>query len=998
MKGDFSRRVFDAGKHYAGVLHQQGRVWLDSDWNEEVSEQLDLLRQETADIVGVCGVPEPGAAFLISANPNVSASAPGDFLIGGGPGNLGRAYIDGVMCQIDGPATYLTQPDLPAPPPIPMPADGSDLNGVVYLEVWGRLITTLEDTGLREVALGGPDTTTRIKTIAQVRVAVVPQSSPVVKITNANAAQFLPVPGGGTLTTLQSQVLPSPDQCQLPDPNSFTGSQNRLYRVEIHDGGDPLGGSTNSVLVALASDAAAGATTLQLAQALTAPQIDAVTRWGTLTIADNNGRSERAVITGITNNGQTVVLSQGLTNAFAAAANAVVLGVARFKWSRDNGSFAVSVVSVSSDRQTLTLASLGRDQATALRQGDLVEICDDASELGAVRGHLTNLQSDPDPDQLTVVLAQPLPSMFQRPSGSPGVAPTSPPSVAVDRHLVLRRWDGQGTAQATFSETATPDMDLGDGVQIQFGGTNLLPGDFWQFTARSADGSIELLQDAPSVGIVRHRCPLAVVSWSLRPLGSPPQSPPAQGYALSRIEDCRNVFPPLIDVPRTEAGLHVQRVFVVNQQSGRSADLVNDSAVLVSTIITGINVQCDGNVDPASISRPTCFLSVEVPWLVAAGTDSPPPSQQPVGYNIVNVAGNVSAAGNTITWLPGGAAADWLPGIALNSPAADRGILARLTLKGNFIWTPTNPPSFLDGEVFGFEQNGVSVLSLPSGDRRRGGNFEIWFWLIAQPATLASFGVSQLSIFEGDTTTGTITLSNPATSGLVVTLGNSAPAIATVPANVSFATGTAAASFPIVGTAQGSTTISATLGAVTQNATLAVALRPTTLSALLISPALVTAGTSTTGSITLSQPAPQSTLIALASNNPGVASVPASVSAVPGSLTVAFTIGTSAAGTATITATFGNSVQASVTAVKTKEKDKDKDFIKEKDKDKENFKELEKISAAEKLVFQEQIALTPQQIPLTVAGTAGALIGGANAATGRAFIRSDERPAIPLPA
>src|SRR6516164_10882839 len=99
MKGDFSRFTFDPRKHYSGVLHQQGRVWLDSDWNEEVLERLHLLQEETADVVGVCGVPEPGAAFLISPNPN--ATTAGDFLIGGGPGNLGRAYVDGILCQFE---------------------------------------------------------------------------------------------------------------------------------------------------------------------------------------------------------------------------------------------------------------------------------------------------------------------------------------------------------------------------------------------------------------------------------------------------------------------------------------------------------------------------------------------------------------------------------------------------------------------------------------------------------------------------------------------------------------------------------------------------------------------------------------------------------------------------------------------------------------------------------------------------------------------------------
>jgi hypothetical protein len=387
MKGDFSRRISDAGNHYTGVLHQQGRVWLDSDWNEDVSARLELIRRETVDVVGFCGVPEPGAAFLIEANPN--AATPGDFLIGGGSGTRGRAYINGILCQMDAQTTYLTQPDLPNPPAIAMPTDGSDLVAVVYLEVWQRLITALEDEALREVALGGPDTTARIKTIAQVRVALVPRSSGSL-VTCSNALQFLPQPGSGTLTTLQPQISLPADLCRLPDPNNFTGRQNSLYRVEIHEGGDPIGAPANTIAVSLAQDAAARTTTLVLSQALTPSQVDTVTRWGIITLTDNTGLSERAAIANVANDGQSITLSQGLTNAFTTANHALIQGVARFKWSRDNASFAVRLTAVDPDRVTLTLSALGRDQATAFRQGDLVEICDDASELGPARGHLTH--------------------------------------------------------------------------------------------------------------------------------------------------------------------------------------------------------------------------------------------------------------------------------------------------------------------------------------------------------------------------------------------------------------------------------------------------------------------------------------------------------------------------------------------------------------------------------------------------------------------------------
>jgi hypothetical protein len=41
---------------------------------------------------------------------------------------------------------------------------------LAYLDVWERGITAVEDPQIREAALGGPDTTTRIKTVWQVKI------------------------------------------------------------------------------------------------------------------------------------------------------------------------------------------------------------------------------------------------------------------------------------------------------------------------------------------------------------------------------------------------------------------------------------------------------------------------------------------------------------------------------------------------------------------------------------------------------------------------------------------------------------------------------------------------------------------------------------------------------------------------------------------------------------------------------------------------------------
>jgi hypothetical protein len=724
MKGDFSRLIYDALKHYAGVLHQQGRVWLDSDWNEDVWERLRLLQVETQDIIGGCGIPEPGSAFQISPNPAPGA-APDDFLIGGGAGAAGRAYVQGILCQNDDPnASYLHQADFPDPPRISMPADGSDLFGLVYLEVWHRLITYLEDPAIREIALGGPDTTARVKTIAQVKVVTIPNS--LKEYNCGSVAQFIPGDGKGTLTTLPPVDVLPPDLCRLPDPANYTGRENHFYRVEIHSGGEVLGGSSAAFALKLAADAALGATSLRLVRALTAAESDAAARAGTIAITDDDGQTERASIASIS--GDTITLTRGLRRAFTVARNATVTGgAARFKWSRDNASFAVAVTQVSADRQTLTVDGLGRDQATQLRQGDLVEISDDASELGPAHGHLTLLSGDPDPDLLTVALADPLPASFQLPSSQgtisspPGTVTSPPQPVPVNRHLILRRWDGQGTARSAFSESTTPDMDLGDGIHIQFGGSDLRSGDYWQFAARSVDGSIELLTDAPPAGIRRFRCPLAVVHWT-RPVTSPVFSPSASSYSLQVIRDCRTIFPPL-----AQPAIHITGVFSVGIRNLRAA-LVNDTVVQVARLLTGIDIQCDADAVPSPLSRAVCYLKVQIPSPALNPPTGVGGGATPSAYQCLVIAADVSVVNNVVQWRPRDPAA--LARLPFDGVPQDRGILAQLVVKGNFVWAAGSPLQFLDGEDFGIRaSDGSTALRFPSGDRRSGGDFETWFWL-----------------------------------------------------------------------------------------------------------------------------------------------------------------------------------------------------------------------------------------------------------------------------
>ncbi|MGQ0445495.1 MAG: DUF6519 domain-containing protein [Beijerinckiaceae bacterium] len=228
MSGDYTRFTFDQLKRYSGVLMQQGRVQLDSDWNEEIDILRRRIRTTTLDILGPLGVP-------FAASPNAFGigwipSPPVDLSI-----SPGRLYVDGIQIEAfaEDNATYNHQPFFPPQspgfPPPPLPATG---DAVVYLDVWDREITYIEDPELLDVALGGADTAARRQTVWQVRVEPMP-----------DAACGMPVgapPSAGRLTS-RAIAPPAPDDpCILPPASGYRGIENRLYRIEVHNGG-PLG-------------------------------------------------------------------------------------------------------------------------------------------------------------------------------------------------------------------------------------------------------------------------------------------------------------------------------------------------------------------------------------------------------------------------------------------------------------------------------------------------------------------------------------------------------------------------------------------------------------------------------------------------------------------------------------------------------------------------------------------------------------------------------------
>ena len=194
----------------------------------------------------------------------------------------------------------------------------------------------------------------------------------------------------------------------------------------------------------------------------------------------------------------------------------------------------------------------------------------------------------------------------------------------------------------------------------------------------------------------------------------------------------------------------------------------------------------------------------------------------------------------------------------------------------------------------------------------------------APTATLSSLTLNPTSVVGGsESSTGTVTLSGPAPAGgAQVTLASDDGA-ASVPSSVTVSTGATSATFMVNTTpvtASTPVTISGSYGGVSKSATLTVTPAPLpTVSSLTLNPSSVVGGVqSSTGTVTLSSPAPAGgAQVALASNS-GAASVPSAVTVPAGATSATFTVSTSTVvvGTsATISASYNNTMQTATLSI-----------------------------------------------------------------------------------
>ncbi len=303
MKGDFSRSTFKREKHYSSVRMQQGRVQVDADWNEQADIQEHLRRSAVRDLIGQSGAPVDGGGFKLELTPDKKDFIihPGRFYVDGilceleeeavevvqqknlrlDPDNSNlsvsgldnKNYAKGQWVEvfynknktqklqvvsssdtvlvlqgfnasikevesgisIRRLTTYNHQPYSPET----SASLSTDSQYLAYLDVWYRHVTDIDDASIRELALGGPDTASRIQTIWQVKLRALTNDE-----TDEN---YIKKP----CSLLEyKEIIPSrhariaadvgesswsSDDCTKVDAGGYYGLENHLYRMEIHD-------------------------------------------------------------------------------------------------------------------------------------------------------------------------------------------------------------------------------------------------------------------------------------------------------------------------------------------------------------------------------------------------------------------------------------------------------------------------------------------------------------------------------------------------------------------------------------------------------------------------------------------------------------------------------------------------------------------------------------------------------------------------------------------
>ena len=175
------------------------------------------------------------------------------------------------------------------------------------------------------------------------------------------------------------------------------------------------------------------------------------------------------------------------------------------------------------------------------------------------------------------------------------------------------------------------------------------------------------------------------------------------------------------------------------------------------------------------------------------------------------------------------------------------------------------------------------------------------------PASITLSPTSTIGL--GGSSFATVTVASPNSADETLQVTSSNPAVASVPNSVTIPVGSTTGGFNIFTTSvnvQTLVTISVSGGGVTRSAVLTVNPQAPAaaagLTSIAVTPSSVTGGSSSQGTVTLSSGAPQGgAVVALSVSNPGIASVPASVTIPAGATSATFSVTTTSVSASTAT-------------------------------------------------------------------------------------------------
>ena len=243
MGSDRARISYDERQQYRSVVMQQGRVTLEADWNESQVISAEESRKDLLDIIGPAGTPDNGYA--------VTFPAPGfDFQVG-----AGTMYVGGLRAYLPQSILYSQQSDWldnivdPDWVPLPQQAPG---NEYIYLFLREQEVSAVEDSDLKDVALGGPDTAQRTRLIQQiVRVVTAGKDCPSALAeaeTKWESEGLLFDPATMRLNSMATLLVGftntagTPTPCDPTAQGGYLGADNQLIRVQISSLGSQIEG------------------------------------------------------------------------------------------------------------------------------------------------------------------------------------------------------------------------------------------------------------------------------------------------------------------------------------------------------------------------------------------------------------------------------------------------------------------------------------------------------------------------------------------------------------------------------------------------------------------------------------------------------------------------------------------------------------------------------------------------------------------------------------